>query len=167
MERRRAVLALPGRLTGLGPALAAAAELVKATEEEAEQATAALDAREREELDQTLTGGLRGVKARHAAGALKDLTEQQSLRAKRFQRDGLDRALTELTGFYRDVLVVQTGAGVAPLNADVAAAVTATAGRSTPETTIRRLDAILECRQQLERNVAPLLALEALLVALI
>jgi len=166
MERRRATLALPNRLTGLGPALAAAAELVKAAEEEAERATADLDGREREDLTQTLAAGARGVKARHAAGALKDLAEQQALRAKRFQRDSLDRALTELMGYYRDVLARQTGAGVAPLNADVEADIAVTADRSTPESTIRRLDAILECREQLERSVAPLLAFESLLVAL-
>ena len=42
---------------------------------------------------------------------MKDLEDQQKARAKRFQRDAIDRALTELTGFYRDVLSVQTGSG--------------------------------------------------------
>ena len=45
---------------------------------------------------------------------MKELEEQQRARTKRFQRDAIDRTLTELTGFYRDVLSIQTASG-APL----------------------------------------------------
>ncbi|MDR0417792.1 MAG: DNA polymerase III subunit delta' [Propionibacteriaceae bacterium] len=168
MERRRAVLELPQSLAGLGDCLAAAARLVKAAEADAAQATADLDGRERDALNQTLaSGGTRGPRVRHAAAALKELTEQQQLRTKRYQRDGLDAALTELTGYYRDVLVRQTAPAVPLLNSDFAAAVDQTAAQSTPETTVRRLDAILAARQAMEGNVAPLLAFEALFVALL
>jgi DNA polymerase-3 subunit delta' len=37
---------------------------------------------------------------------------------------------------------------------------------STPEGTLRRIEAVLGCRRALERNVAPLLAVEAMTVAL-
>ncbi|MDR1264693.1 MAG: DNA polymerase III subunit delta' [Propionibacteriaceae bacterium] len=167
MERRRSVLTLPGRLTGLAEALAAADGLVKAAQAQAEAATAELDARERAALDQTLTTTGRGPKARHAAAAVKDLTEQQGLRSKRLWRDQLDAALTELTGYYRDVLVCQTGAAVALLNQDQAAAITAAAAHGSPEATVQRLDAVLDCREKLARNVPPLLAFEALFVALL
>jgi DNA polymerase-3 subunit delta' len=165
LRRRREILGLPGRLTSLGAALGAADELVKATQAEAAEKTALLDAKERDELNQTLSASGR-AKIRNAAAALKDLADQQNLRAKRFQRDGLDAALTELTGYYRDVLVLQTGAGAALLNEDLGQAVAATANSSRPATTVRRLDAILDCREKLERNVPPLLAVEALFVAL-
>jgi DNA polymerase-3 subunit delta' len=167
MERRRHVLGVPNRLTGLGEALAAADELVKSAQAEAAAATAELDAKERAALNETLSVTGRGPKVRQANAALKDLEEQQSLRAKRLQRDGLDGALTELTGYYRDVLVRQTGAGAPLLNEDFAEPIAALAGRTTPEATIRRLDAILDCREKLSRNVPPLLALEALFAALL
>jgi len=48
-----------------------------------------------------------------------------------------------------------------------AAEIGATAGASTPETTVRRLDAILDCREKLARNVPHLLAVEALFTALL
>jgi DNA polymerase-3 subunit delta' len=167
MERRRGVLALPSRLTGLAPALAAAEELVERAQADAQAVTVPLDQRERDELDQTLAAGGRGQKVRNAAAAVKELEEQQALRSKRFQRDGLDGALTELTGYYRDVLVLQTEAGAPLLNSDVAQAVAATAAQTTAEATVRRLDAILTCREELARNVPPLLAMEALFTALV
>jgi DNA polymerase-3 subunit delta' len=167
MARRRAILELPPQLAGLGDCLHAAEQLVETAQSDATTATANLDTREREELTQTLTTGGRGPKVRHAATALKELGEQQQLRTKRYQRDGLDTALSELTGYYRDVLVTQTQAGVPLLNTDFTTAITAIAARTTPETTIRRLDAILAARQALEGNVAPLLAMEALFVALL
>jgi DNA polymerase-3 subunit delta' len=166
MARRQSVLTLPGRLTGLGEALRAADELVKTSQELAEAATAELNARERAALDQTLNTTGRGPKLRQTS-AVKDLTEQQAMRTKRWQRDDLDAALTELTGYYRDVLVHQLQARVELLNSDQAAAIAQTAAASTPVVTSRRLDAIVDCREQLARNVAPLLAFEALFVALL
>ena len=68
---------------------------------------------------------------------MKDLEDQQKARAKRFQHDAIDRALTELTGFYRDVLSVQTGSGAALVNADLAAQIASLARKSTPESTLR------------------------------
>ena len=98
---------------------------------------------------------------------MKDLEDQQKARAKRFQRDAIDRALTELTGFYRDVLSVQTGSGAALVNADLSAQIAVLARKSTPESTLRRIDALLGCRTALEGNVAPLLAVESTLIALV
>lgn len=74
--------------------------------------------------------------------------------------------MTELTGFYRDVLSVQTGSGVGLVNEELRASVNSLAARSTPESTLHRIDALLACRTALEGNVAPLLAVEATMVAL-
>ncbi len=38
------------------------------------------------------------------------------------------------------------------------------AARDAPEATLRRIDAILACRTALEGNVAPLLAMESLMI---
>ena len=166
-NRRSEVLRIPSQLKGLGGCLAAAAQLVEACSTEAAAATADLDGRERRALEEALGFGTKGARPRQAQAALKDLEDQQRARAKRFQRDAIDRALTELTGYYRDVLSVQTGSGAELVNADLSAQIFALARRSTPESTLRRIDALLGCRTALEGNVAPLLAVESTLIALV
>lgn len=165
-ERRQEVLRLPGRLRSLGTCLDAAATLVEAATQEATVLTAELDARERTELSEALGLTTRGVRPRNAQAALRDLEDQQKARAKRIQRDALDRVLTELTSFYRDVLALQTGAGAEPINAEFADDIAELARRTTPEATVGKLDAILACRTALETNVAPLLAMESLMLTL-
>ncbi len=164
--RREQVLRLPGALTTLGACLTAASNVVEAASEEASQATTELDSREKAELSEALGAGTRGVRPRSLNAALRDLEEQQKARAKRFQRDALDRVLTELTSYYRDVLTVQTRANAPLINAEHAADVEQMARRTTPESTVSRLDAILDCRTALETNVAPLLAMESLMISL-
>ena len=115
-QRRDDVLAVPPRLTSLGPALSAAAALVKAAEAEAAAISADLDEPERGALRRAFGEGSTGkgvAKAiRGAAGALRDLEDRQKSRATRLKRDALDRALLDLAAFYRDVLAVQVGAAV-------------------------------------------------------
>ncbi len=166
-ERRAEVLRIPSQLKGLGGCLTAAARLIEACTAEAAAATNDLDARERAALEEALGFGTKGARPRQAQAAMKDLEDAQKARAKRFQRDAIDRALTELTGYYRDVLSVQTASGAALVNTDLSAQISVLARRSTPEATLRRIDALLGCRTALEGNVAPLLAVEATLIALV
>jgi DNA polymerase III subunit delta' len=166
-SRRAEVLRIPSRLRGLGGCLTAAAQLVEACTQEAAAATEELDARERRALEEALGFGTKGARPRQAQAALKDLEDQQKARAKRFQHDAIDRALTELTGFYRDVLSVQTRSGATLVNGDLEAEIAVLARKSTPESTLRRIDALLGCRTALEGNVAPLLAVEATMIALV
>src|SRR5690606_1978936 len=100
------------------------------------------------------------------AGAMKELQDRQKRRATRTQRDTLDLALVDLAGYYRDVLAVQLGASTELANAEVYASIEKIAAASTPENTLRRIEAVLRCREALDRNVAPLLAVEAMTVAL-
>jgi DNA polymerase III subunit delta' len=72
----------------------------------------------------------------------------------------------DLLSLYRDVLVVQLGAQVDLVNAELAETVQGLAQDSTPEQTVRRMDAIGVARERLGGNVAPLLALEAMAIAL-
>ncbi len=110
----------------VGACLAAADALVKAAAAEAAEVTTALDEAETASYKEafgeggTATGvgrasaGAAGRGAlRSAAAALKDLEGRQKSRATRTQRDALDRSLTDLAGFYRDVLVTQLAPGVA------------------------------------------------------
>ena len=78
---------------------------------------------------------------------------------------GVPKVLTELTTYYRDVLLIQTGVAAELINADLRAEIETMARRDPPEATLRRIDAILACREALEGNVAPLLAMESLLVS--
>lgn len=163
--RRAELLTLPGRLSSLADCLHAAAGLVDSAAQEAAAATAELDVREREELSGALGFGTKGARPRNAQAALRELDEQQKARAKRLQRDALDRVLTELTTYYRDVLLVQTGVASELINAELRDEIETAARRDSPEGTLRRIDAILACREALEGNVAALLAMESLLVS--
>ena len=100
--------------------------------QEAAAATAELDARERGELEEALGFGTKGARPRQAQAAMKELDDQQKARAKRLQRDAIDRALTELTGFYRDLLSVQTALRRGLVNADLPPQIAVLARKSTP-----------------------------------
>jgi DNA polymerase III subunit delta' len=168
--RRAAVLRVPVQSVSLGPALAAAATLVKSAEDEAKAMTEELDEPEREKLRQAFGEGSTGkgvAKAmRGMAGAMKDLEDRQKSRATRVKRDTLDSALLELASFYRDVLMVQVDADVELANTDRVDDLRRLASGSTPEATLRRLEAIMRCRERLTMNVAPLLAVEELTISL-
>jgi DNA polymerase III subunit delta' len=169
-QRRAAVLTVPKQATSLGGALAAAAALVKAAEAEAAATTQALDGPERDALRRAFGEGStgKGVAAamRGAAGALKDLEDRQKSRATRVKRDALDLALLDLAAFYRDVLAVQFGAGVELANAAVEHDLRELARASGPHATVRRIEAIMTCRERLAAAVAPLLAVEEMTLAL-
>jgi DNA polymerase III subunit delta' len=169
-RRRDEVLAVPACLTGLGPAFAAAAALVKAAETEAAAITEELDTPEREALRRAFGEGSTGkgvAKAiRGSAGAMRELEDRQKSRATRLKRDALDRALLDLAAFYRDVLAVQVGAEVELASSGHERDVHRLAGSSPPEVTVRRIQAIMACRERLELSVAPLLAVEEMTLAL-
>jgi DNA polymerase-3 subunit delta' len=168
--RRSAVLQVPVQATSLGPALAVAASLVKSAEDEAKSVTEQLDEPEREALRQAFGEGSTGkgvAKAmRGVAGAMKDLEDRQKSRATRVKRDTLDGALLDLAAFYRDVLMVQYGADVEVANADRIEDVRRLAAAAPPEATLRRIEAIMRCRERLTLNVAPLLAVEEMTISL-
>ncbi|MFI9254034.1 DNA polymerase III subunit delta' [Streptomyces sp. NPDC053069] len=165
-ERRMAVLKLPLRLDEVGACLKAAQELVDAAAEDAKQLAEEMDGKEAEELKAALGAAQGGRLPRGTAGVMKDLEDMQKRRRTRTQRDSLDVALGDLTAFYRDVLALQLGSRVAIANADAEDALERLARGSSPEATLRRIEAIAACREALDRNVAPLLAVEAMTMAL-
>lgn len=166
-QRRNAVLRLPQALATVSSALQAAAELVRAAEAEATAETGDRDATETAELKEALGVGVRGVSARGAATPLRELDAAHKSRTVRAKRDVLDRALVDLAAFYRDVLVEQFGAvGVGYVHPDQQRAIRSLAEASTPAAILRCVDAVLECRQAIDANVAPLLACEAMALQL-
>jgi DNA polymerase-3 subunit delta' len=169
--RRTEVLAIPASLTSLRACLDAADHLVRAAESEAGALSAELDAGETESLQVALGQGATGkgvaTSIRGAAGALRDLEKRQKSRATRTQRDALDRALVDLAAFYRDVLLYLAGSPVARAHPDFANDVATVAGRVGEAGALRRLDAILACREAvLDFNVKPRIAVEAMTASL-
>jgi DNA polymerase-3 subunit delta' len=168
--RREAVLAVPRRLSSVGACFDAASALIEAAEAEAAAAVVENDAGERAALEQALGAGGTGRGAtgamRGAAGQIKDLEKRQKSRATRSQRDALDRALVDLAGFYRDVLITKLQAPVSVVHTDIALQSGAAAEKWTAESTLRRLEAILACRDAIEQNVKPKIAVEAMMLSL-
>jgi len=165
-QRRSSVLSIARKIRGVPDAVIAAGELVEVAQAEARSATEERDATEKAELlrslgaegGQTLPPSLRSQ--------VKQLEDDQKRRATRRQRDVLDRSMVDLLSLYRDVLVVQLGAQVDLVNTELAETVQALAEESTPEQTVRRMDAIGVARTRLGGNVSPVLALEAMAIAL-
>jgi DNA polymerase III subunit delta' len=168
--RRQEVLTVPRRLGDLASCMKAAASLVELAADEAAAATAELDTAEKAELAHaygmaTGRGSGRG-RSRHLQAVQKELEDQQKVRAKRLQRDSLDRALLDLVAYYRDVLVVAMDAAGELVNEELRAEIEASAAVTPPEDVLRQIDAILACREAITANVAPLLAVEAMLISL-
>ena len=164
--RREKVLALASDVRGVGDAVLAAADLVAVADDESKAATGERDAAELAELYVTL-GVESGERLPPAIRAqVRQVEEDQKRRATRAKRDVLDRALLDLLSLYRDVAVVQTGASVALVNEGHRARIEGLASREPIEATLATMDAIGVARERLAGNVAPVLALEAMLLGL-
>ena len=165
-ERRAQTLHLAAGIRGVGDAVLAAGDLVDVATAESKAATEDRDAAEKRSLLHTLGAESAQTLPPSVRAQVRQLEEDQKRRATRAQRDVLDRALLDLLSLYRDVLVVQLGAGVDLVNAAQEGDVRRLAAESTPEQTLRRMEAIGEARTRIAGNVAPLLAMEAMAVAL-
>jgi DNA polymerase-3 subunit delta' len=152
------------RIRSVSSAVQAAAELLELAGEDARAITEERDEAEREQALRSLGVEPGGTVPAALRSQLKQLEEDQKRRATRSLRDGIDRIMVDLLSLYRDVLMVQLGAPVEPVNLAMIDRVHAEALRSAPEHTLAALDAIATARTRIEGNVAPSLALEAMLV---
>ncbi|GAA4995451.1 DNA polymerase III subunit delta' [Pseudonocardia tropica] len=168
--RREEILGVPTKLRRLGDAFFHADVLIRAAEAEADELRSSRDESEREELAVAMGAGGTGkgaaAAARSAKAAERDLEKRQKSRATRTRRDALDRALVDLAGFYRDAIVAATGATVPLTNPDRDREIRVAAAEWGPESSLRRLEAVLACRDALEQNVKPRIAVEAMMTAL-
>jgi DNA polymerase III subunit delta' len=166
-NRRKEVVSIPARLTSLGSCMNAAQNLLETTQEEADQITSELDARERSDLDTAYGVVERGRRPREYAPAVAALERSQKTRAKRRHLDVVDRGLMDLVSVYRDAIAVATGSASGLVNEELRPDIDQIVGSSTPELNLRRIGWIFEAREQmLEYNVPVALALESLMVAL-
>jgi len=169
--RRQEVLRIPLELRDLPSCFVNAANLLEAATEDADAATqpresAEADAVRAEYGSASGEAPLRGALRRSMDAALKDLQRRQRTRATRMVRDHVDRALVDLLGLYRDVLFTQFDVPLGLINEEMRPQITKLAGASTSVDTARRMLAITHTRAQLAANVAPITALEALMVQL-
>ncbi|WP_106177701.1 DNA polymerase III subunit delta' [Prauserella shujinwangii] len=169
-KRREAVLRIPLGLRRPADVFACADELIRTAEADATEESKARDESEQDALRTAMgSGGTgKGVAAakRAAEAAVKQLEKRQKSRATRTQRDTLDLALVDLAGFYRDVLVTACGSNASLNHPDHAAQSAEAARQWTPESTLRRLEAVLECREAIGLNVKPRIAVEAMVTTL-
>ncbi|MCR3747407.1 DNA polymerase III subunit delta' [Lentzea californiensis] len=169
-SRREAVLRIPLALRKPADVFTCADELIKAAEEDASTANESRNESEREALETAMGAGGTGkgtaAASRGAKGALKDLEKRQKSRATRTQRDSLDMALVDLAAFYRDALVVKTGSEAALMHPDRAQDSRTAAATWSSESILRRLEAVLACREAIEVNVKPRIAIEAMVTTL-
>ena len=158
-NRRSAILSITGQLNSVAAAYAAAAKLVELANAESDAISEALDEKEYEELSTALGKG--------SGKALKELEKEQKSRATRITRDTLDGALLDLATFYRDVILVQAGHDGDLINAELTEQINKMAANTQSHKTIAKMDAIMQARENLQRNGAPLLVMEALMCELI
>lgn len=158
-NRRSAILSIPSQLNSVASAYAAAAKLVELANAESDAISEALDEKEYEELATALGKG--------GGKALKELEKEQKSRATRITRDTLDGALLDLATYYRDVMMIQAGNTDSLINAELADQIIKTAEDTQSQKILAKMDAIMSARDNLQRNGAPLLVMEALMCELI
>lgn len=163
-ERRARSLELVLGIQAVSAAVMAAAEIVTLATEDATAYTEARDESERAEFLHSL--GLAPGEAVPIGlrPQVKNLEENQKRRATRSLRDGVDRVLTDLESLYRDILVVALGGDVPLTNPELADGIAQWLARHDAAHAVHVLDAIDVARGRIERNVTPLLSLEALFV---
>lgn len=140
--------------------------LLKFIEKEAKDSHAAAEEAERSKIEQSFGVGAKGKGAtkaqRDARSALKDMEEHHKKRAKRRISDGLDIALVDLAGIYRDALMLKVGAEVEMTHPDFAGLAGELAQRVSEDGLLAAQSAIRTCREQLPQNVTPQVAFDGM-----
>ncbi|MEZ5184307.1 MAG: DNA polymerase III subunit delta' [Candidatus Nanopelagicales bacterium] len=166
-NRRHDVLVMVRDLSDLASCMSAAGNIVAAAKADAEALLSERDESERAEMMLALGSGAegKGIK-RVTKAALKDLEDRQAARRSRAVRDELDRVLVDLLAWFRDVLALQEEAPVELVNEEMRSDLARMADESATSDTLLRITAIRDARQALAMNVAPQLAMEAMVVKL-
>ncbi|MGC1206690.1 MAG: DNA polymerase III subunit delta' [Ornithinimicrobium sp.] len=165
--RRRRYVGIPVGLTSLGSCLEAARTIIDEAAATAESVSGDDAAQARVELLRQLGADPSARTQPPAVRAhLKQLDDDQKRIAKRRQHDSIDAALTDLSSVYRDALVLGTGAHIEAINASELDVVRSVARAMKPEELLGALESINLARARLVANGAPLLVIEAMMIAL-
>ncbi len=166
-SNRKVIMQLPLQLGSLAAAFQAAQTLVDIAITEANTSTDERDEKEVEKLQAAYGKGATGRgMATGAAKAVKELEKEQKSRSTRVVRDSIDGALLDLATFYRDVMLVQSGITESVINPDMRPEIESYANNSPSHSTINKINAIMEARENLALNSAPLVTCEALMCKL-
>jgi DNA polymerase III subunit delta' len=164
-SRRESILKLALSVRDIASAFNAAALLIDGAKAEAEEISEARDEKELKDLKEAW--GQTGSRlAQGGSKAVKELEKEQKSRSTRMVRDYLDQALLDIVTLFRDVLLVQSGKSAGTINSDLTKEIESVAQSTTPEATLKKIEAIMKARVNLAHNAAPLLTVEAMMVQL-
>lgn len=168
--KRSEILDIPTRLSTVSSCYEIANTIVANANAEADRAIAPMEQQDEQDVRMAFGEGAegKGFKSidRAIKSELKSLEKRFKDRRRRMVADAYDRILLDLTGYYRDIMVIQSGSQVGLINEELRPALERIAGQDETSQTLQRIDAIREARDQLISNVAPLAVFEALLVTL-
>lgn len=164
-KRRESITDLV-RVRSVGDAVIAAGNLHDHAKKNSKEKITELNAQERAELFRRLGIEAKKTPPRQYATLLRQLEEQQRKRAKRDLTDELDRTLLDLLSIYRDVLMKQLGTDQTLINTDLEDLAIEIAEESSPQQTLKRIEAIETARRRLVMNGQALLVLEAMALSL-
>jgi DNA polymerase-3 subunit delta' len=166
-SNRKVIMQLPLQLGSLAAAFQAAQTLIDLATEEANTSSESRDEKEIEKLQEAYGKGATGRgMATGGTKAVKELEKEQKSRATRMVRDSIDGALLDLATFYRDVMMVQSGSTEALINSDLSREVSTYSASAPASSSIKKLEAIMQARNHLAKNAAPLVTCEALMCQL-
>ena len=166
-SNRKLIMRLPLQLGSLAAAFQAAQTLVDLATTEANASSGKRDESEIEKLQEAYGKGTTGRgMATGGAKAVKELEKEQKSRSTRMVRDAIDGALLDITTFYRDVMMVQSGNTESMINTDLREEIEGYASSHPEYSTILKINALMETRTNLAHNAAPLVTCEALMCQL-
>lgn len=166
-RRRHDTLRLALDIRSVSDAVLAAATMLEIAGADAKAITEERDAEEREHALRSLGVEPGGAIPPALRSQLRQLEEDQKRRATRSLRDGIDRILVDLLSLYRDVMMIQLGSTTALVNLELLDRLELLSTHTSPAATLAAMDAIATARQRIESNVAPALALEAMLTSIL
>jgi len=164
-DRRRRTLETALGIRSVSDAVIAASTMLAVAGDDAKAITEERDAEERASALRSLGVEPGGTVPPALRSQLRALDDDQKRRATRSLRDGIDRIMVDLLSLYRDVLLLHLGVGDDLVNESIRDQVEQATRASSPASTLAVMDAVSVARRRIESNVAPALALEAMLVA--
>jgi len=166
-SNRKQIIQIPLQLGSVQAAFQAAQILVDLSTQEARLSSEERDLSETEKLQEAYGKGTTGRgMATGGAKAVKELEKEQKSRSTRMVRDSIDLALQDITTFYRDVMMVQSGNDASIINTDMREQIESHASSNIAHSIILKMDALMQARANLAQNAAPLVTCEALMCRL-
>ena len=165
-QRRNEILDMPNRVHSVVSCFEMAATIVANANADTDSIVEPLDIQDEKNIRTAYGDGVEGFKGveRQIKSAVKALEKRAKDRRRRVLSDQYDRVLLDLTGFFRDVLIIQSGSDLVLINEELRPKIEKLAQTSSSAETLKRIDVIRETRDNLLANVNPVSAFESMLV---